>query len=42
VLVAKKNSTKKSPAKSAQKEEVKQEPKEMWDYFALDTKYKKL
>jgi hypothetical protein len=33
----------KSPAKkSAQKEEVKHQPKDMWDYFELDTKYKKL
>jgi len=41
-LVAKRNSTNKSPAKSVQKEEAKHEPKNMWDYFALDAKYKKL
>lgn len=29
-------------AKNSNKEEVKQQPKDMWDYFTLDRKYKKL
>ena len=43
--VAKKNGKAKSasPAKKQSKEETKQhQPKDMWDYFDLDTKYKKL
>lgn len=33
----------KSPAKkSVHKEETKHQPENMWDYFELDTKYKKL
>lgn len=38
-----KSSVSASPAKkSAQKEETKKQPKDMWDYFELDSKYKKL
>lgn len=32
----------KSATTSPKKKETKHEPKDMWDYFALDKKYKKL
>lgn len=31
-----------SPAKKQSKEETKHQPKDMWDFFELDGKYKKL